>query len=169
MTKATPENPAIELLLYSGTCRSLGATLRFMHSNGRDKVQLLLGAAAIAQIWIVLMDIVPHPLSTATGLALVAVVVLDLIEWLVWSDRPASPAFIEAAMRHVDPANRLDFLERIDTVSLRGELKPVSMSSVIDTVKALKRQWASIRSDEHLRRSWHARLQAALIDAYRSV
>jgi hypothetical protein len=30
MTKNTPDTPAIELLLYSGTCRSLFATLRFL-------------------------------------------------------------------------------------------------------------------------------------------
>jgi Arm DNA-binding domain len=85
------------------------------------------------------------------------------------SGRPASPTYIEAPMRHVDPADRLDLLARIDTVALRGKLKPVSIGSVIEIVKALKRQRASNDDNEHARQSRLARLQTALIDAYRSV
>jgi hypothetical protein len=169
MTKNSPENPAIELLLYSGTCRSLLATLRFFINIRRGKVQFLLGVAAIAQMWVVIQDAVPRPVFAATGLVLVALIIFDLFEWIECSGRPASPTYIEAAMRHVDPADRLDLLARIDTVALRGELKPVSIGSVIEIVKALKRQRASNDDNEHARQSRHARLQAALIDAYRSV
>lgn len=169
MAKNTPDTPAIELLLYSGTCRSLFATLRFLLNIRRGMVQFLLAAAAFTQMWAVIQDALPRPVLAATGLLLLILVILDLFEWIECSKSPASPAYIEAAMRHVHPADRLDLLSRIDTVALRGELKPISMGGMIEIVHALGRQRTSNNYNRVARRSRDARLQAALIDAYRSV
>jgi hypothetical protein len=92
MTKNTTENPAIELLLYSATCRSLLATLRFLLNIRRGTLQFLLGVAAIAQMWVVIQDAVPRPVFAATGLVLVGLVIFDLFEWIACAGRPASPA-----------------------------------------------------------------------------
>jgi hypothetical protein len=169
MTKAPSENPNIELLLYSGTFHSLIANLRFLINIRRGAVQLLLGAAAIMQMWLVIGNVVDRSTAAATGVALVILVILDLFEWLKFSGGPASTAYIEAAMRHVYPADRLELLAQIDTVALRGELVPVSMARMVDIFTKLKQTKARKVSEEHLRQSRHARLQAALIDAYRSV
>jgi hypothetical protein len=93
----------------------------------------------------------------------------DIFEWIECSNGPANPAYIGAATRYIGPTDRLDLLARIETVALHGALKPVSMGSVIGFVAALKRQRASNNDNTHARQSHHARLQAAPIDAYRSV
>ncbi len=81
--------------------------------------------------------------------------------------RPASPSYVLAAMRSLQPDRRNELLAMLNTVSLRGQRIPFTQWAVL----AAARECASSRAEKEAaktaRNGKAAKMQASLIDAFR--
>jgi hypothetical protein len=81
--------------------------------------------------------------------------------------RPASPGYILAALRRVPSGCRREFLDRLNTVSLRGQRMPLSRDDVATTAKRVSLALAQGKLRQEIRRRHNAQIQASVIDAFR--
>jgi hypothetical protein len=161
------ENPQDDLLLQSGLLNEVVGSWQFRI----DKYALPL---IVVSVTTGVVGIVSLSLAGADHVALVswflmtfsALPALGLFS-ILGRMRPASPGYILAALRRVPPSCRRDFLDQLNTVSLRGQRMPLSRDDVATTAKLVAHKAAPSKQRKDVRRRHTAQIQASLIDAFR--
>ena len=161
------ENPQDDLLLRSGLRDELYGSLMFT----LDRHAIALIAASVA--------------ASVIGLGLLKLIHADRLMVLSWffttfsllpatitftmirGNRPASPGYVLAALRRLSAQGRHELLERLNTVSLRGQRSPFSRYDVVASFKLIMLNAAPGKRIKAVRRRHTAQIQASLIDAFR--
>jgi hypothetical protein len=160
---------AIDLMLQCRASGSAIATLQLALHRHANWTQVTLFALTICQLWLIGESDVPrHFYGVFAGL-LIVVVAYFLIDCFMISGRPASAAYIAAALRCLDPGARLALLEQIEKALRRGELRPVLKSDVVEMLKLIQRAHSPKLLKRLKRERQTAQQQAALVDLYRRV
>ena len=161
------ENPQDDLLLRSGLIQELAGSLLFFLD--RRAIALIAASVAASVIGLGLLKLIDADrlmvfcwLFTTFSL-LPAIIMFTMIS----GNRPASPGYILAALRKLSAQGRHKLLERLNTVSLRGQRSPFSRHDVVTTVKLTTRNAAPGKRIKEVRRRHTAQIQASLIDAFR--
>jgi hypothetical protein len=161
------ENPQDDLLLQSGLLNEVVGSWQFRI----DKYAILLITASVTAG---VVGIVSLRLAGADHVALVSWFLMTFsvlpalgLFSILGRSHPASPGYILAALRRVPSGCRREFLDRLNTVSLRGQRMPLSRDDVATTAKRVSLALARGKHRQEVRRRHTAQIQASLIDAFR--
>ncbi len=161
------ENPQDDLILQSGLLNEVYGSLQFRID--RYAIPLITASVTAGVIGIVSLRIAGADHVVLVGWFLMTFSVLPAFGLfsIAGRSRPASPGYILAALRRVPSGCRREFLDRLNTVSLRGQRFPFSRHDVAATAKLVAHKDAPGKQRKEVRRRHTAQIQASLIDAFR--
>jgi hypothetical protein len=161
------ENPQDDLLLQSGLLNEVCGSLQFRID--RYAIPLITASVTAGVVGIVSLRLAgaDHVVLVSWFLMTFSALPAFGLFSILGRSRPASPGYILAALRRVPSGCRREFLDRLNTVSLRGQRMPLSRDDVATTAKLVARESAPGKQRQEGRRRHTAQIQASLIDAFR--
>jgi hypothetical protein len=161
------ENPQDDLLLQSGLLNEVVGSLQFRID--RYAIPLIIASVTAGVVGIVSLGIAgaDHVVLVSWFLMTFSVLPAFGLFSIGGRMRPASPGYILAALRRVPAGCRREFLDRLNTVLLRGQRMPLSRDDVAATAKRVAHEAAPGKQRKEVRRRHTAQIQASLIDAFR--
>jgi hypothetical protein len=161
------ENPQDDLLLQSGLLNEVCGSLQFRID--RYAIPLITASVTAGVVGVVALKIAgaDHVVLVSWFLMTFSVLPAFGLFSIAGRSRPASSGYMLAALRRVPSGCRREFLDRLNTVSLRGQRMPLSRDDVATTAKLVAREAAPGKQRQEIRRRHTAQIQASLIDAFR--
>jgi hypothetical protein len=160
---------AVDLILQRRTSGSAIASLELAIHRHADWFGVILFALSMCQLSLLGQGNVPRYIWGVFATLWIALVACFLLDRFMFARQPASPAYIEAALRRLESEGRVALLERIEKALCRCEFQPVLKSDVVEMLKLIERVH-SIKLAKRQKRERHtAKLQAAFIDLFRQV
>jgi hypothetical protein len=160
---------AVDLILQRRTSGSAIASLELAIHRRADWFGVILFAMSMCQLWLLGQDTMPRYFWGVFATLWIALVVCFLLNSFLFVRQPASPAYIEAALRCLEFEGRVALLERIDKALCRCELQPVLKSDVVEMLKLIERAHSTKQAKRQKRECQTAKLQAAFIDLFRQL
>jgi hypothetical protein len=158
---------AIHLILQRRTSGSAIPSLGLAIHRRADWFGVILFAMSMCQLWLLGQDNVPRCFWGVFATLWIALVVCFLLNSSMFARRPASPAYIEAALRRLEFEGRVALLDRIDKALCLREFQPVLKSDVVEMLTLIERAHSIKLAKRQKRERQTAQLQAAFIDLFR--
>lgn len=161
------ENPQDDLLLQSGLLNEVCGSLQFRIE--RYAIPLITASVPAGVVGIVSLRITGanHVVLVSWFLMTFSALPAFGLFSIAGRMRPASAGYLLTALRRVPSDCRREFLDRLNTVSLRGQRMPFSRGDVATTAKLVAHEAAPGKQRQEIRRRHAAQIQASLIDAFR--
>ena len=165
--RADPQNPSCELLQDVTFVGETVATLKFRFHQ--RLVAVFATSLTCCSDGYVLLKMADTSNALAIGILFGAGIPAI---WALTSSqsvfsRPASPSYVLATMRSLQPDRRREFLARLNTITLRRQRIPFTQADVLEAVRECASDRAEGKAAKSARCSKTANMQSLLIAAFR--